>query len=422
MENFLGSSDYAILTNTVAGAEKHLAENRYAAAWSELTDAFFWTVLFQKAPESKFSDVGSRVIYACRAATVPEVDGVLDDEAWASSVGVTHFVEPDKQPDDKPTWVLATWTDDTLYVGFECTDSGNVQSDAEGSIGGKDDVLPRGGEGAVVVVKPGPGRCYELAVSPVEARSDGASERGVDHTPSWRSATAATKQGWTAELAIDAADAFGKVPEVGEQWEVNFYRTGRGSAAAGSWEWAPWEERQKRFGRIRFRRTNLMLNPSVERVKKGGPPGWSSYPGRDHFRFFVSAKEQHSGHRSAALTLLRHEKRPASAILASLPVKPDTTFDFSFWLKSEAPTVSVSVVPYNAAGKATGYIKTSVYGQEVRGPGWCLYEGAFTTDGTAVKARMGFSMGLNRRGKDGARLPVADGTTMYVDDLLVHAR
>lgn len=73
-----------------------------------------------KAPESPH-----RTVQAARALAAPEIDGRLDDAAWAGASPTGEFVQRYPKPDTAPafpTQVRILYDDDNLYVGVKCFD------------------------------------------------------------------------------------------------------------------------------------------------------------------------------------------------------------------------------------------------------------------------------------------------------------
>ena len=64
-----------------------------------------------------------RVVHAMRVDERPEVDGVLDDPAWARARPITGFVQRDPNywmPSAEQTVARIVYTDKSIYFGFEC--------------------------------------------------------------------------------------------------------------------------------------------------------------------------------------------------------------------------------------------------------------------------------------------------------------
>jgi len=199
---------------------------------------------------------------------------------------------------------------------------------------------------------------------------------------------------------------------------------------------------------------NLAINPGAEEMVavtnspavpgKLVPRGWGAYGGGSAFTWGATTNAMHGGQYSAFMTFKDYyvstngEKYASSALILgeadgytgsnAIPVKPRTTYAFSFWLKGDVPSVSIkSVFGWNTA-KAVPGDRESLPVTKVRKNGmlmrntvgtsgilfpsaleWARYSGEFKTFAETKRAAPGISI---------TDVPgLAPGQTIYVDDV-----
>lgn len=257
-EGFLGAEDFAILKQGVAVAEDALKNQHVAKAWDTLTDAFFWTVAFQKIPEMKFADiVKPRAMKAVRYGRAPEIDGVLNDDIWKRTKAVDHFVTMNKEYSDLKTWVRVARKNSRLCIAFECLDpepdkirAVTEKEDEKRIWETKDDLVD-------FFIVPDEELYYQFAVNAGGVRFDQKCSvkglRDYDYSPAWKSAVRRSDKGWTVEVEIDTREAFGKDIRDGDVWKVNFHRAFRlGQKPMSSWVYSPSWHSQEHMGTVKF--------------------------------------------------------------------------------------------------------------------------------------------------------------------------
>lgn len=255
---FLGAEDFGIMTRTIATAEEALNKQQVAKAWDALTDAFFWTIAFQKVPEMQFADiVKPRATTAVRYGRAPEIDGVLDDDIWKHTKAVDHFVTMDKEYSSLRTWVRVARKNNRLCIAFECHDPepaqirGTANQEDEKSIWTvKDDLVD-------FFIVPDEEFYYQFAISASGARFDQKCSvkglRDYDYAPNWKSAVRRHKQGWAVEVELDAREAFGKTIRNEDVWKINFHRAFRlDRKPLSSWVYSPSWHSQEHMGTVKF--------------------------------------------------------------------------------------------------------------------------------------------------------------------------
>ncbi|MGH7537389.1 MAG: DUF5916 domain-containing protein [Gemmatimonadales bacterium] len=151
----------------------------------------------------------SRVFAARVDGRVPDLDGRLDDPAWASSEAAGSFVlrEPiEGAPAPERTEVRFLYTRDALYIGarMHSADPGAIRT----LVARRDRDVPS--EQLVVSLDTRGDRhtAYTFAITPGGVRtdyyhpSDFEDARNYSFDPVWAAATAVDSLGWTAELRI----------------------------------------------------------------------------------------------------------------------------------------------------------------------------------------------------------------------------
>ena len=85
------------------------------------------------SPDIAPEDAHRRQIVAARVSTPPEIDGILDDEAWTQAEGSAGFIRnhPDRgEKSSQQTIVYVAYDDENLYIAADCLDT-----DLDGVIG-----------------------------------------------------------------------------------------------------------------------------------------------------------------------------------------------------------------------------------------------------------------------------------------------
>ena len=145
---------------------------------------------------------------------------------------------------------------------------------------------------------------------------------------------------------------------------------------------------------------NLLTNPGAEQ----GSEDWGYYVGAGAGKGEITDREAHSGKRSYCVQFIKRKDNHASLAVniggsngykgdKALPVKPNTTYEFSFWVKGDFPNTSVSVQGWrtgdlSAKGRHALQAKLLKDGKAVAGnqfrptQEWASYTGTFRTGGS----------------------------------------
>ncbi len=260
MAGFLGPADYGVLTGAVERAGRALAERRYAAAWAALTEAAFWTVAFQKAPERRVADNARPrevVLANWGSGLAPAIDGVLEDRIWGPgrtepyAARIGHFVTADKQYSGITSTVRLARSGDRLFLAFEFEDPDPARIRGTANPADPLSLWSAMDDTAVVFLKPPEGDAYyQFAVSANGTRfSQKNSPAGRDYAyaPAWTAAVGRTPTGWTVEMEVDTAEAFGQRLAEGQAWKINVHRQFRlDEHPKSSWTWsARWHDMEQ---------------------------------------------------------------------------------------------------------------------------------------------------------------------------------
>ncbi len=259
---FLGSADYGMLTGTVATAEQALDEQRYARAWDLVTDAFFWTILFQKVPEMQFADIlKPRTMNSVRLGSgfAPKIDGVLNDRVWeeAHAKPVDYFVTKEKTYSPLKTFVRLARTKDRLFIAFECHDPAPGKIRGTAGLDDEKRIWEAADDLAAIFIAPDTTNYYQFAVSASGAKFDQRCRtdgwRDYDYAPQWQAAVQTNREGWVVEIEIDLADAFAQRIVAGAEWKINFHRCFRlNQQPYSSWVYSPNWHSLEHMGTVRF--------------------------------------------------------------------------------------------------------------------------------------------------------------------------
>lgn len=171
-----------------------------------------------------------RVEQAGRAEAPPEIDGVLDDEAWLAMAPETEFFGwRGGEAGGDPTSVWVGYDDLNLYLAVECADSEpeslHVTVEDRDGFAGHDDHV-----GILLQPDRDVEVFYQILVNPNGAVFDREIEispyGSYVMNPGWDAAVEAAASvsgnGWTAEVAIPLAD-LGR-GTAGSEWGYNFQR------------------------------------------------------------------------------------------------------------------------------------------------------------------------------------------------------
>ncbi len=435
IEKYLGKKDFSFFKTSTDKAEKAVNEGKYAKAWLLLTNAFYWDILNEKGKDAKYAgNVGPRTIPATEAEKAPLIDGKLNDEIWEKCIGQNRFIAHDKQKAKFDTWAYAAWKNNKLYLAFKCNDANteklrNTSKIEKDLFRNKDDVID------FVIYPPGK-KYYQFAFNPKGVKFDqqclSVSSRDYDYHPEWKVKSHIGKKGWTAEVEIDTQKAFGQPILKGREWKINFHRLFRmNEQLPSSWVWSPNIHSMEHMGIIRFTGVNLLSNPSVENIKGNWPVNWGKGGGigKGCFTWEVSEKEKHSGKYSASIKFngfkVNRDRLGAYIIVGGdrrtplLPVTPETDYKFTFWMKSNIPSMRVMYCLKNADGKIIHKPTKPLIHPK---PGWNRYTGKFRTKKSTKSAALNFSLyGVKNPAKGPWKgLPqISDETVMYIDDVMI---
>lgn len=174
-----------------------------------------------------------RPIQATRITRPPDVDGVLDDEAWKLAQPSSDFVQSEPKQGEKATHrsvVRLAFDDDALYVSAELEQPGGWQAFNQRDMR-RDFPTNECDSFAVLLDTLGDGRnAFVFSVNPfgaqrdVQVIDDELAEPNWDTL--WKVATRRDEHGWTAEFAIPWKSLRYGGP--GTTWGVQFFRRERG--------------------------------------------------------------------------------------------------------------------------------------------------------------------------------------------------
>ena len=208
-----------------------------------------------------------------RGTPPPRLDGDLGDPAWRAAASAEQYAAVadrfsrigGSEPAAKPTRVLATYDDESLYVSFRCTDSEVVATERAADDPGiySDDCV----EFFFSAGAEDPLEYWHLTVNPLNARWDAltTNRTQMDVTAgfAWESATSRGEGTWAVEMRIPfrllrlpgSTETLAGAP-VGATWRVNLTRQDKPSNENSSW--SPVErgfiDNPSEFGRWTFPR------------------------------------------------------------------------------------------------------------------------------------------------------------------------
>lgn len=180
------------------------------------------------APPSA-SPSGPPPVAAVRVPQAPQIDGRLDDPAWANASAISGFTQVDPlegQPASEATEVRVVYTSEALYVGARLYD--REPGRIERRLGRRD--AASGDLFTVALDSYHDHRtAFQFTVNAHGVRRDAVvsddAEFQQDDTwdPVWQAAVTVDPSGWVAELRIPFSQL--RFPQAAEQaWGVNFFR------------------------------------------------------------------------------------------------------------------------------------------------------------------------------------------------------
>jgi len=188
---------------------------------------------FDSGAEGRAADAPGRRMEAVRAPLPrPEVDGSLDDEAWADAPVATNFVQFEPDPGTEPsqrTEVRLLYTSDAVYVGARMYDTHPDSILARLSRRDERAVADRFMVGFDSYYDRRTAFVFGVTAAGVQSDEllydDTQSDRNWDAV--WESSVTIDSAGWVAELRIPLSQLRFSVPEDsarGDTWGVNFQR------------------------------------------------------------------------------------------------------------------------------------------------------------------------------------------------------
>ena len=274
----------------------------------------------------------------------PVIDGKFDDPAWKKAERITLIPDKKNLPVEVRTTVRTLQDKDFYYFGFECEDKG------------KPDSLPRPFDsrdlwkdaGVEVFLSPdrNPDRCYQIMVNASGSMADLKDFKGVKDW-SWNSKAEAKSviipgKGWTTEIKIPRS-SLPKASESGMLANLTRLYTPPKQKPV-SYVWGPFYLKNnneiEHFGTLRFgpeREKNLLKDGDFDR-----------WPNKKWTRFLGSwawnggdknfpAVSDHllRGKYAALLDSARFGKRDFCSIEQDPPLKPDTEYELTFFVRME---------------------------------------------------------------------------------------
>ena len=170
----------------------------------------------------------SKLLHAIRVQKAPRIDGIADDTQWQQTEGVSGFkmFEPGNGtplPDEFKTTVKLLYNDAGIYILALMNDP---YPDKISSIFGLRDQIIQADQ-FTVIINPlsTPNNNYFFSVYASGSQIDGNDPTGKDFSWNavWKSKTAITKDGWTAEMFIPYS-ALRFQNEKSQNWSIGFFR------------------------------------------------------------------------------------------------------------------------------------------------------------------------------------------------------
>ncbi len=257
---FLGAEDYLVFSNAMQMAEAALAEKRYAAAWAALSDARFWSILFEQMPRmpDNLTDALALNVRHVGGGYIPKVDGIFNDRIWKSNLidYTGPFVGQDGRYPAARTIARAGKPGHVLCFAVACHDptperikAGASEPDGRALWRSGDDML-------VITIMPDDKQVYQFAVNAAGTKSarqiGGPANKAFN--PAWEAAVVKCDWGWQAEIVIEPRKSFGGLMQVGGQWRINLHRLFRPDMAVpASWTYTADWQLGDRMGLINFK-------------------------------------------------------------------------------------------------------------------------------------------------------------------------
>ena len=174
------------------------------------------------------------------AGPAPDVDGRLDDAAWAAApqaTGFTQYQPSPGSPSSQRTEVRVVYDAEALYVGMRLHDTEPAGIVAQL---GRRDALDLYSDWAMVLIDSYHDRRtgFEFAVTPRGVQRDVLHYDDANFDPNWDGvwevATSVDEGGWTAEFRIPLSQLRFSPADEGTVWGINF---GRQVARHDEWAW-----------------------------------------------------------------------------------------------------------------------------------------------------------------------------------------
>lgn len=265
--------DTDLVGETLRRARHAMDQQRYALAWSLLTDARFWIAWhdYLEKQAALTANITERdadplaVTTAIRSLTVvqtgepPVLDGRLDDPAWKESRAAAGFIEQEAAPAKVGTTVRAVWNKGNLYLAYRMKD--NFPDRVRATAASEDTFWKSEDDMGIVFLQPDPTRPdyvqlgFNLAGPQFDQKVISKHRETPGFSPDWHVTAAVTEQGWVAEVRIPLAELkLDGSMQPGTTWRGNFCRLFRFNRIPHStWSHMPrgWHD-PDHFGRLEF--------------------------------------------------------------------------------------------------------------------------------------------------------------------------
>ncbi|MDQ2890521.1 MAG: carbohydrate binding family 9 domain-containing protein [Gemmatimonadota bacterium] len=213
------------------------------------------------------------VMHAARLAGTIQIDGHLDEPAWANAEPNTHFTQSYPEPGAAPTQrteVRVLYDNDALYVGIRAFDT---HPDSIAAQLARRDATGIYSDWLHVTIDSYHDRrtAFRFAVNPLGVQKDALefndTNEDLNWDAVWEVATSRDSLGWTAEYRIPFSQLrFGReAPDVARDWGIQVQRDIARNNERDSW--APWTQKDagyvSRFGDL----VGLVNVPVPERLE-----------------------------------------------------------------------------------------------------------------------------------------------------------
>src|SRR4051812_21767044 len=160
------------------------------------------------APPAETQTIAVQELHARRANVPPKIDGVLDDEAWASEplpLGTWKSYNPMRGEEAaEPTHVWVAYDNEALYFAFRCIDS--QPEKIRTTISRRDTAFSDDWVGLSLDSSRAGQLAYHLFVNPHGIQMDAlqSGSNGEDFAPDWvwQSGGHLNADGWSAEIRV----------------------------------------------------------------------------------------------------------------------------------------------------------------------------------------------------------------------------